>query len=99
MDSISALEKLAGSKDKNVDVFDVRPAIEWRLARLRDFDGHDHFVGQNPPLGAVVDYYVKSKPEARDVKIRILDKAGKVVRTMPVRSVDMGVNRITWDLH
>ena len=99
MDSISALEKLAGSKDKNVDVFEVRPTIEWRLARLRDFDGHDHYVGANPPLGAMIDYYVKSKPEPKDVKVRILDKAGKVVRTIPVTKVEAGVNRLVWDLH
>ena len=99
LDSISALEKLAGSKDKPVDVFDVRNTIEWRLARLRDFDGHDHFVGQNPPVGAMIDYYVKSKPDAKDVKIRILDKAGKLVRAIPVTKVDAGVNRVVWDLH
>lgn len=99
MDSISALEKLAAAKDKNVDVFDVRPATMWRIARLRDFDGHDHFVGANPPVGAIIDYYVKNRPAPRDVKIRILDKAGKQVRAIPVRNVESGVNRIVWDLH
>ena len=99
LDSISSLEKIAAAKDKNVDVFDVRNTIQWRLARLRDFDGHDHFVGQNPPLGAMIDFYVKAKPADKDVKIRILDKSGKLVRTMPARNLDAGVNRLVWDLH
>lgn len=47
----------------------------------------------------MIDYYVKAKPEAKDVKISILDKAGKPVRTIPVTTVDAGVNRIVWDLH
>ena len=99
LDSIAALEKLASSRDKAVDVFDVRNPVQWRLARLRDFDGHDHFVGSNPPLGAMIDFYVKAKPDAKDLKIRILDKAGKAVRTLAARNVEAGVNRLIWDLH
>jgi photosystem II stability/assembly factor-like uncharacterized protein len=35
-------------------------------------------VGQNPPAGAVIDFWLKDKP-AGEVKIEILDTAGKLV--------------------
>ena len=38
-------------------------------------------AGQNPPNGAILDYYIASAP-ATDVKLAILDSAGKVVRAV-----------------
>jgi photosystem II stability/assembly factor-like uncharacterized protein len=38
--------------------------------------------GENPPPGAIIDYYLKSAPkESEEVKLEILDHQGKVVRT------------------
>ena len=42
-----------------------------------------HWYGQNSPNGAVIDYFLKSKPkEKEEVKIEILDSQGKVVRKL-----------------
>jgi photosystem II stability/assembly factor-like uncharacterized protein len=47
-------------------------------------------AGENPPAGAIVDYYLSS--DAGEVKLEFLDAQGKVVRTYassdPVRSPD-----------
>jgi hypothetical protein len=40
--------------------------------------------GQNPPAGVVIDYYLKEAPpaaQAKDVKLEILTRDGKVIRT------------------
>jgi photosystem II stability/assembly factor-like uncharacterized protein len=38
-------------------------------------------VGQNPPVGAIVYYFLKAKPKTgTETKIEILDSAGKVIR-------------------
>lgn len=38
-------------------------------------------VGQNPPRGAVIDYYLKTAPgEKEEITLEILDSQGKVVR-------------------
>jgi photosystem II stability/assembly factor-like uncharacterized protein len=100
LDSISSLEQ-ASSKvtEAAAHVFDVRPAIAWRMARKRDgFEGHDQFQGRNPAYGAMIDVYFKAKPEAKDLKVRILDASGKVVRTLQPSNLDAGVNRIVWNL-
>ncbi|MGI8742249.1 MAG: WD40/YVTN/BNR-like repeat-containing protein [Bryobacteraceae bacterium] len=99
LDSIAALEhmdaRIAGSA---LEMFDVRPATMWRLARTRDFDGHDVFIGKNPPAGAIIDFWTKSKPEVKDVKISVLDSAGKAVATIKPAALDAGVNRVIWNL-
>jgi len=99
LDSISALEQLnSKSADAALNAFDVRPAVMWRMARKRDFDGHDVFVGANPPNGAIIDFWVKSKPDIKDVKISVLDGAGKFVASVKPASIDAGVNRVIWNL-
>jgi hypothetical protein len=47
-----------------------------------------------------MDVHFKSKPEAKDLKIVIFDKAGKQVREIRTRDLklDAGVNRLVWDL-
>ncbi len=99
LDSISALEQAKPTQDA-VQLYDVRPATMWRLARKRGFDGHDMFFGKNPPYGAILDIHFANKPDPKDVQIRILDSAGKLVRNIPTRgaNLDAGLNRIVWNL-
>ncbi|HYL72910.1 MAG TPA: hypothetical protein VEU96_01840 [Bryobacteraceae bacterium] len=99
LDSISALEHMnAKAADAPLQTFDVRPAVMWRLARKRDFDAHDVFVGQNPPVGAIIDFWTKTKPDVKDVKVSILDASGKAIATVKPAAVDAGVNRVIWNL-
>jgi photosystem II stability/assembly factor-like uncharacterized protein len=44
-------------------------------------------VGQNPPNGAVIFYYLKNKPEG-EVTLEILDSTGKLVRKFSSKAVD-----------
>ena len=68
-------------------------------------------VGQNPPNGAVLDFWLAGKPAEDDtVKIEILTAAGDRVRTLSTApdtevspeakplAVKAGHNRVTWDL-
>src|SRR2546429_4842755 len=74
------------------------PATMWRMARKRDFDAHDVFIGANPPNGAIIDFWTKSKSELKDVKISILDAAGKAIASIKPTSIEAGVNRVVWNL-
>ena len=53
-------------------------------------------VGQNPAPGAVVQFWVKSKPKD-DVKLEFLDSTGKVIREDKTKA-EAGLNRYVWDL-
>ena len=99
MDSIYALEEMnAKTLDSNLQAFDVRPAIMWRMARTRDFDAHDEFEGANPPNGAIIDFWAKAKADPKDLKIAILDAGGKQIATVKPNSVNAGVNRVIWNM-
>ena len=99
LDNLSALEQMSPQvMASDVHVFDTRPATMWRLANRRGNTGHLYYLGQNPPYGATVDYWLKSKTEARDLRVEILDKSGKVIRTLQRPSGDAGYNRAVWDL-
>ena len=98
LDSIYALEQMnPQTANAPVTVFNVRPGIAWKMANIRDFDGHDQFFGQNPPYGAIVDFWVKSKPEMKDVKITI-SRNNKPIATLKPATVEAGLNRVVWDL-
>ncbi|HEV2690001.1 MAG TPA: hypothetical protein VGV35_15685, partial [Bryobacteraceae bacterium] len=99
LDSISALEHMnSRAVDSPLQVFPVRPAAMWRMARKRDFDAHDVFVGANPPAGAIIDFWSKTTPDLKDVRISILDASGKAIAAVKPTAVEAGVNRVIWNL-
>jgi hypothetical protein len=64
------------------DAFLYTPATAWRIQGGPGGAGTpSKRVGQNPPGGAVIDYWLKDAPKAEaEVKIEILDASGKVIR-------------------
>ncbi len=74
------------------------PRAAWRFRRP---DGpfapiDDPTVGDNPPDGASLNFWLKSAPKD-SVRITIADSSGKIVRTYKVKGV-AGMNRTWWDL-
>ena len=99
LDSIYSLEQMnAKTADSALQAFDVRPATMWRMARTRDFESHDLFIGPNPPHGAIIDFWTKAKPDLKDVKISILDPAGKAIASIKPSTLEAGVNRVSWNM-
>ena len=82
--------------DSNAHLFAPRVAYRFRNATVPFSQGEDPTVGQNPPYGALISYYLKSAPSG-DVKIRIEDAKGQTVRTLTGTKL-VGLNRIAWDL-
>src|SRR6185295_12728660 len=59
-----------------------RPAVAYRVRFNRNTDTPlppDEPAGQNPPDGAMIDYWLRS-PATHPVTLEILDSAGKLVR-------------------
>jgi hypothetical protein len=73
----------------------------WRWAPVNSFSGpplpSNDFIGENPPYGALVTYYL---PRAeKNVSIDIVDASRHVIRHMSGKSVPgkVGLNRVAWD--
>src|SRR5216684_4098369 len=62
----------------NTDVYLYKPATAFRMHNVED-PPKPVLVGQNPPSGAVIYYYLRAAPKG-ETTIEILDGAGNVVR-------------------
>ncbi len=60
-------------------------------------EGDATFTGPNPPEGAVITWYQKSRHLFGKIGIEILDGDGKLIDTVPA-SVRRGINRVTWNM-
>lgn len=97
MDDITPLEKLsAESLSSDAYLFAPRDAYRFRNATQPESMPNDPTVGQNPPYGASIDYYIKSAPRG-PARIAILDSNGHTVRNLAA-SAQPGINRLWWDL-
>ena len=86
LDDLTALREW--SKDVETSaahLFTARPAVRWR------YDGpissQVKSPGQNPPVGAVLQYWLKDEPTG-DVVLEILDEQGGLVRKLSSRKIE-----------
>lgn len=80
LDDITPLRQL-DDKVMSEDVHFFTPETAYRT-RIPSFGGFGNAAaGQNPPSGAVLDYWMKEAPKG-EVKLQILDGQGKVIRTL-----------------
>ena len=85
LDDITPLEQMSGKVlAGDLHLFDIRPAD--LLAHRRATDGSTgpgtrFSIAENPPYGALINYYLKTKPEKDEkVMISVEDEAGKKIR-------------------
>jgi photosystem II stability/assembly factor-like uncharacterized protein len=60
-------------------------------------NGDAVFVGANPPDGAVINYYQRTRHVFGRMKLEVLDSAGNLVDTLPA-SKRKGINRVVWSM-
>jgi photosystem II stability/assembly factor-like uncharacterized protein len=58
-------------------------------------EGDASYAGENPPGGAIITYYQRTRHLFGDLKIEVLDADGKVIDTIPA-SKRRGLNRVSW---
>jgi photosystem II stability/assembly factor-like uncharacterized protein len=94
LDDIAPIRQLAQAMKADAFLFDVRPAIRWQTWNRDNPLGNKEWTGENPPLGAILSFYVKS---AGPATLAITKSNGDVVRTITT-AASAGVNRVVWDL-
>lgn len=82
-------EQLAGS-----DVLLYKPAPALRLHAPEEVNRRQP-VGENPPIGAVIDYYFATAPKS-EVMLDILDAQGKLVRHYSSKKKEEGEQPPEW---
>lgn len=77
LDDVTPLRQVTPQLNQ-ADVLLYQPETALRLHYPTEFDKRQP-VGDNPPPGAIIDYYLKAEPKD-EVTLDILDAQGKVVR-------------------
>jgi hypothetical protein len=100
LDNLTALQELTPEiLSSEAQLFTVQPAAMIRYTGDKGHTGDMIFQGQNPPAGAVIDFYL-AHGDRDDVSVTIHDGAGRgrVVNELSLSDLDAGVNRAIWDL-
>jgi photosystem II stability/assembly factor-like uncharacterized protein len=101
LDHLEPIQEYAAAQASANDAHLLLPpnALQWKAKddRNDEFWGHDFFTGENPPVDAIIQLYLK-RP-VPDLKLRISDAAGAVVRELPVSGAknQAGIQTICWD--
>lgn len=84
---------------RDAHLFSVRPGLRFATRFTRYGIGDKQFTGPNPPYGALITYYLKTKPDDKTTfKIQIFDESNKLVQELEKPAKERGLNRITWNL-
>ncbi len=84
MDDITPIEQMSETVvSSNIYLYDTRPAVMYRTWNNKSLTSDKAFYGQNPPNGAMIDFYLKDPlGEKETVNITIQDAQGQTVRTI-----------------
>jgi photosystem II stability/assembly factor-like uncharacterized protein len=94
LDDLGLLRQIPDAASQ-ADVHLFEPESPYRLRRGRG-SRESQDVGENPPSGAIIHFYLKERPSG-DVSIDILDASGKTLQSFR-RPAEPGMNRFEWDL-
>ena len=98
IDDITPLRALtAQTLEKQTAFLPTRPAQQRMDAVGGMATGDALFIGENPPNGAVITYYLRARHVYGPLKLEILDPAGAVVDTI-TPTKHRGINRVTWNM-
>ena len=108
LDDATSVQNLPTAQRNGVTLFAPRTAYEYHY-HSNDLGAYTRYTGQNPPNGAIIDFY-QPQPQAKAPSIEILDAKGAVVRsikgTHKVKGKEVayvsnkaGINRVIWDFH
>jgi photosystem II stability/assembly factor-like uncharacterized protein len=97
LDNITALQELTPQvMTEAAHLFAPRVAEQIRYFNAKAHTGDMLFRGDNPPPGALIDYYLQADP-GPTLDITIMDAAGKPVAKLQPTTAP-GLNRIVWNL-
>ena len=93
LDDLTPLRQLTNQSAES-DTILYQPQTGLRLHYPEEFDRRQP-VGENPPSGAIIDYYLKSAPKD-EVTLDIFDHEGKMVRHLSSKEKKEGEQPPEW---
>jgi len=98
VDDLTSLRALSSDLlNKEVAFLSSRSVQQRMNGRGSWAEGDATFVGTNPPGGALITYYQRSRHLFGPIKLDILDPDGKPIDTI-VGTKRRGINRVSWSM-
>jgi photosystem II stability/assembly factor-like uncharacterized protein len=92
LDDISPLRNLNNALEYGPGLFNIRKATKWIQINTGRKQPYFEFRGENPPYGAIIDFFSNSNKKC---KISISDISEKNFHSMEIEMVK-GINRFIW---
>ncbi len=100
LDHLEPIQEYTAAQSADAKLFSLPTTLEWKSMDNRndEFWGHAYFIGENPPRDAIIPFNLKRHVD--DLRIRIKDLSGSVVRdiAVPADRNAAGIQMICWDL-
>jgi photosystem II stability/assembly factor-like uncharacterized protein len=97
LDDVTPLRQFDKTQDAAVYLFKPRDAYRFRtFDNTREAPSGSHVLGTNPQYGADINFDLKA-PAAKG-EITIAGADGKTIRTIKIKDLKPGLNRLWWDL-
>jgi photosystem II stability/assembly factor-like uncharacterized protein len=93
LDNVTPIRQV-NAQSAQSDMVLYEPQTALRLHYPQEFDKRQP-VGENPPAGAMIDYYLKRAPKD-EVTLDVLDKDGKVLRHLSSKEKKEGEQPPEW---
>jgi photosystem II stability/assembly factor-like uncharacterized protein len=98
VDDLTPLRALSSEAIAKPVAFLPNRPVQQRMSGPGGWSGGDaSFSGENPPSGAVINYYQRTRHVYGPIRLEILDSAGKLVDTLPATK-RRGLNRAVWSM-
>jgi hypothetical protein len=97
LDNLSALQELTPQVlSEPAHLFALRPVEQIRYFNPKAHQGDMLFRGENPPAGAIIDYYTRDN-SASNASLDIIDAGGQRVASLQAPHL-AGIHRVIWNL-
>ncbi len=107
LDDLTTLQEMDASLvNKNLHVYDMRPAYRIPVSPFAQNFGTPRTAGANPPAGAVLNFYVREVTDSTKASVTIFDQSGKLLRSFATDAkeardkieISKGMNQWAWNL-
>jgi hypothetical protein len=97
LDQVNALQEMTPQIARSVGhLFSIEPAEQIRYRGEKAHTGNMIFEGENPPEGAILDFWVGA--EGASMAFSVLDADGETVAHFEEERPSRGMNRTVWNL-
>ena len=99
IDDLTPLRALGDALAQQAAAFLPTRTVQQRMPASGGWvEGDAAFVGENPPSGMVITYYLRTRHIYGPLELEVRDAAGTLVDTV-TPSKHRGINRVVWNMH